>query len=167
MYITGLYLPGGSDGKESTFRVGDLGSIPGLGRSPGGGHANPLQYSCLENPHGQRSLAGYSPWESKELGSTSDPANLPLWGQKPEICTSNTFCRWLTWTLKSEHNSLAPVRDPFQLQLFPMKLPFSQIISTHNKEKPVKFSFYCFSVLPLVQRLLCSLTHCLCLFHDV
>ena len=34
----------------------DAGSIPGLGRSPGGGHGNPLQYSCLENPHGQRSL---------------------------------------------------------------------------------------------------------------
>ena len=40
----------------------NLGTIPGLGRSPGGGHGNPLQYSCLENPHGQRSLAGYSPW---------------------------------------------------------------------------------------------------------
>ena len=36
----------------------DAGSIPGLGRSPGGGHGNPLQYSCLENPHGQRSLIG-------------------------------------------------------------------------------------------------------------
>ena len=47
---------GGSEGKESTCNVGDLGSIPGLGRSPGGGHGNPLQYSCLENPHGQRSL---------------------------------------------------------------------------------------------------------------
>ena len=40
--------------------VRDAGSIAGLGRSPGGGHGNPLQYSCLENPHGQRSLAGYS-----------------------------------------------------------------------------------------------------------
>ena len=40
----------------------DTGSISGLGRSPGGGHGNPLQYSCLENPQGQRSLAGYSPW---------------------------------------------------------------------------------------------------------
>ena len=39
----------------------DLDSIPGLGRSPGGGHGNPLQYSCLENPHGQRYQAGYSP----------------------------------------------------------------------------------------------------------
>ena len=40
--------------KESMCNAGDLGSIPGLGRSPGGGHGNPLQYSCLENPHGQR-----------------------------------------------------------------------------------------------------------------
>ena len=43
-------LPGGSDGKESACSAGDLGSIPGLGRSPGGGHGNPLQYSRLENP---------------------------------------------------------------------------------------------------------------------
>ena len=42
--------------------VRDVGLIPGSGRAPGGGHGNPLQYSCLENPHGQRSLAGYSPW---------------------------------------------------------------------------------------------------------
>ena len=53
--------PGGSDSKESACNAGDLGSILGLGRSLGGGHGNPLQYSCLENPHGQRSLAGYSP----------------------------------------------------------------------------------------------------------
>ena len=43
----------------------DVGSIPGLGRSSGGGSGNPLQYSCLENPHGQRSLAGYSPEVAK------------------------------------------------------------------------------------------------------
>ena len=41
--------------------IRDAGSNPGSGRSPGGGHSSPLQYSCLENPHGQRSLAGYSP----------------------------------------------------------------------------------------------------------
>ena len=41
--------------------VRDAGSIPGSGRSPTGGHGNPLQYSCLENPHGQRSLVGHSP----------------------------------------------------------------------------------------------------------
>ena len=42
----------------------------GLGRSPGGGHGNPLQYSCLENPHGQKSLVGYSPWDHKELDTS-------------------------------------------------------------------------------------------------
>jgi hypothetical protein len=41
--------PGGSDGKESACNAGDLGWIPGLGKSPGEGHGNLLQYSCLEN----------------------------------------------------------------------------------------------------------------------
>ena len=63
-------FPGVSDGKASTCNAGDLGSTPGLGRSPGGGHGNPLQYSCLENPHGLRSLAAYSPWGHKELDMT-------------------------------------------------------------------------------------------------
>ena len=61
---------GGSDGKESACNVGDLGLVRGLGRSPGGGHGNLLQYSCLENPHGQRSLAGYSPWGHKGWDTT-------------------------------------------------------------------------------------------------
>ena len=43
-------FPHGSDSKESTCNAGDLGSIPGSGRSPGEGDGNPLQYSCLENP---------------------------------------------------------------------------------------------------------------------
>ena len=47
MYLKGF--PGGSNGKESAHHVGDLGSIPGLGRYFGGGNDNPLQYSCLEN----------------------------------------------------------------------------------------------------------------------
>ena len=42
--------PGGSDGKESACKAGDLGSSPGLGKSPGEGNGNPLQYSCLQNP---------------------------------------------------------------------------------------------------------------------
>ena len=46
-------FPGGSDSKKSSCNAGGLGSILGLGRSPGGGHGNPLQFSCLENPHGQ------------------------------------------------------------------------------------------------------------------
>ena len=56
--------------KESACKAGDLDLIPGLGRSPGTGHGNPLQYSCLENPHGQRRLAGYSSWGHKESDTT-------------------------------------------------------------------------------------------------
>ena len=50
--------------------AGNEGLILGPGRSPGGGHGNPLQYSCLENLHGQRSLAGYRPGGHRELHMT-------------------------------------------------------------------------------------------------
>ena len=50
--------------------IGDLGLIPGPGRSPGGGHGNPLQHSWLENPHGRRSLAGDKELETTERLST-------------------------------------------------------------------------------------------------
>ena len=60
--LTYVGCPGASDSKDSACNVGDWGSIPELGRSPGGGHGNPTQYFCLENPHGQRRLVGYSPW---------------------------------------------------------------------------------------------------------
>ena len=49
--------------------IRDTGSIPGLRRCPGGGHGNALQYSCLQNPQGQRSLAHYSPYGPKELNT--------------------------------------------------------------------------------------------------
>ena len=65
-----LGFPGGSDGKESTCSVGDLGSSPGLASSLEGGHGNPLLYSCLENPHGQRNLQRYSPTRQKESDTT-------------------------------------------------------------------------------------------------
>ena len=50
VFFYGRGFPGGSVGKESTCNAGDLSSIPGLGRSPGEGHGNLFQYSCLENP---------------------------------------------------------------------------------------------------------------------
>ena len=65
-----LWFPGGSDSKESAWNAGYLVLIPGLRRSPGGRHDNPLPYFCLENPHGQRILASYSPWGHKELDMT-------------------------------------------------------------------------------------------------
>ena len=55
MALAGKNLP--ADAED----IKDTGAIPGSGRSPGGGHDNPLQYSCLENLHGQRNLEGYSP----------------------------------------------------------------------------------------------------------
>ena len=69
-------FPGSSAGKESAHNVGELGSISRLGRTPGGGHGNPFQYSCLGNPHGQRSLAGYNPWGCKELVCMGCPRTL-------------------------------------------------------------------------------------------
>ena len=66
---------GGSDGTESAHDASDLGLIPGLGRSPGAGHGNPLQSSYLEKPHGQRSLVGYGPWGRKELDTTEQLTN--------------------------------------------------------------------------------------------
>ena len=65
-----MCFPGDSNGKESACNAGDLGSIPGLGRSPEGGLGNPLQYSCLENPCGQRNQASYSPGGRKESDIT-------------------------------------------------------------------------------------------------
>ena len=94
-------FPGSSAGKESTHnRIqsdcngGNLGSILGLGRSPGGGHGNALQYSCLENPHEQRSLVGYSPWGHKELDMTEWLSTLSFYMWLDLICQGfvEDFC---------------------------------------------------------------------------
>ena len=69
-YCWFMGFPGGASGKETAWNAGDKSLIPGMGRSPGEGNGNPLQYSCLENPHGQRSLVGYSPWGRKESDTT-------------------------------------------------------------------------------------------------
>ena len=68
------WLPRWCGGKEPTCQcrrhVGDLGFIPGWGRSPGGGHGNPLQCSCLKNTMDKRNLVGYSPWGRRESHTT-------------------------------------------------------------------------------------------------
>ena len=66
-------FPCGSEVKNPPVNAGDTGGvglIPGFRRSPEEGNGNPLQYSCLEKSHGQRSPAGYSPWGPKELDTT-------------------------------------------------------------------------------------------------
>ena len=71
--------------------IRDAGLIPGLGRSPGGGHGNPFQYSCLENLHGQWSLAGYSPWDctesdmTEQLSTVQDFSALPYFLVKQKV----------------------------------------------------------------------------------
>ena len=78
-------FPGSTVLKNPPANAGDAreaGLIPGSGKSPGGGHGNPLQYSCLENPHGQRSLVGYSPWGCKESDTTEQlSTHTPLHNQ--------------------------------------------------------------------------------------
>ena len=80
-----LGFPGGSDDKESACNAGDLGSIPGLGRSPGGGHGNPLQYSFLENPL-DRDPGGLQPIASQRVRHlwapkhSTDHPSLHSWG---------------------------------------------------------------------------------------
>ena len=68
-----MAFPGGTNGKRTCLPVQDTGDvvwIPGLGRSSEGSHGNPFQYSGLENPHGQSSLASYSPKDCRELDMT-------------------------------------------------------------------------------------------------
>ena len=72
--------------------MGDLGLIPGLGRSPGGGHGNPLQCSCLETPQGQRSLVHYT-WGHKELDMTKrSTAQIWSWTFRIGGKCQETFC---------------------------------------------------------------------------
>ena len=63
-------FPSGSGGKESAYSVGDLGSIPGSGRSPGEVNGNPLQYSCFENPMNRGAWQAIAHEVTKELDST-------------------------------------------------------------------------------------------------
>ena len=102
-------LINGSDGKESTCNAGDLSLIPGLGRSPGGGHGNPLLYSCLENSHGQRSLAGYSPWgciesDTTEWQSMAHMVQTLVMRWKPNLFLFNSLASFLVRALRIPHH---------------------------------------------------------------
>ena len=83
-------FPGGASGQESACNAADMGSTPGSGRSPGGGHGDPVQSSCLENPHGQRSMVGYSLQNCKESDTTE--ATWPI-----------TVAWFYSWSGKTSH----------------------------------------------------------------
>ena len=84
-----LGFPGGSAGKESACSVGDPGATPGLGRSPGEGNGNPLQYSCLENPMDRGASVQFSSF-TQSCPTLCDPMNhstpgLPVHHHLPEF----------------------------------------------------------------------------------
>ena len=77
-----LGFPDGSDGKESAYNAGDLGSIPGLGRSPGEENGNPLQYSCWEIPWREQ------PGEPQSMGVTKS---------RTQLSAEHTSVKWKSY----------------------------------------------------------------------
>ena len=97
-------LPGGSGVKTLPANVGDVGSIPGSGRSLGGGNCNPLQYSCLEKSHGQRNLVGYIVYVGTKESDTTEMSNSEMihslvssWKQGSLRNSAPNFSLW-SWT---------------------------------------------------------------------
>ena len=108
--------------------MGYLSSIPELERSPGGGHGNPLQYSCLENPHGQRNLAGYSPGSHKESDMTEGLGTHRQWNSKRSIQLDSKTTKPIILTL-----ALISISDlRFQEFSFPK-------YDRNNSVHPIKF----------------------------
>ena len=103
-------FPGGSVVKNQPANAGVMGSIPGSGRSPGEGNGNPLQYSCLENPHGQRSPVGYSSRRRKESDMTEQLSTAQHMKSKEEKYTCRVYTHTCTHT---------PHRDKTAKEMFP------------------------------------------------
>ena len=128
-------FPGVSEGKESTCNVGGLDSIPGLGGYLEGRHSNTLQYSCLENPHGQRSLVGYSPWGCKESEQ---------WATQPSTTVKNV-------QLRSQQVKAVTFKLEIQYRIFIIiKLLFCNTTLLPNK-KSREFSAYSSYMLPTLK----------------
>ena len=136
-------FPGSSAEKESACNSGDLGSITGLGRSPGGEHGNPLQYSCLENPHGQRSLVGYSPRGHTESDTTKQ---LSTATQHNGVWLSTTWGSqgrpYVGWSLN--RNSLTKRHAGRENKTFIELEPWCDRIRTASDEGRERVLFYSF-----------------------
>ena len=113
---------GGSAGKESACNVGDLHSIPGLGRSPGGGHGNPPNILAWKNSHGQKSLAAYSPWVAK---SQTQLNNL-----RENLSVMNTGSHVMLWEISSLSPSLFFFLYIIYLTSYPFLLFFLALLSS-------------------------------------
>ena len=115
--------------KESTCNEVDLGSIPELGRCPGGGHGNPFEYSCLENHHGQWSLAGYSSQGCRELHTTQLLNNSPL---------KRTATQWVRYLFKCYTDFV--IRNLKKLIVNPIIIQILYI-NTHNQYFPLSIQY--------------------------
>ena len=131
-------FPGGSDHKESACLAEDLGSIPGLGRPPRESNGYSLQYSCLGESHGQRSLVGHSPQGHKELDTTEQ---LTLNSMQISLFLKNALTIYnqmvfllqvLTFYQMSGHT-----QPPSPLSILSILLSSSQVTSVQSKH----FSF--------------------------
>ena len=89
-----LGFPHGSDGKESACNAGNLGSIPGLGRSPGERQGYPVQSSCLENPMDRGAWWGYNPQGRKEL-DTTEQLSFPISPSGERGPVAALFIHWV------------------------------------------------------------------------
>ena len=114
------------------------GSIPGLGSSPGGGHGNPLQYSCLENPHGQRSWVGYSrgAWQVFLycLCHTAHGILIPLLGIEPKYTAleAQSLGHWTTGEISQFLNWVVFLLLSFESSLYILdNNPFSGVSFVH------------------------------------
>ena len=120
-----MVFPGGSGGKESVCNVGDPGLIPGLGRSPGEGNGDTIQYSCLEHSMdgGAWGRVGYSPWGGKEFDMTEQLTHRDT---KSFITTTKLFksqvftsqcssALYIYYAVKSEACSPCPHKFPADL----------------------------------------------------
>ena len=115
-----LGFPGGSDGKESTCKVGDLGLIPGLGRCPWRRERRPTPVFLPGEFHGQRSLAGYSPWSCKELDMTE-------WLSLTHSLTHSEILLWTSSLLLTYPRQPLTTSHPPFLYVRPTALPMTLI----------------------------------------
>ena len=124
-------------------------SIPGLGRLPGGGHGNPLQYSCLENPHRQQSLVGYSPQGGKKPDTTKHSTGIQFdlfcmcFSSIPElywrdhlsplgVLAPSSNVRWLGASLVTQTAENLPAMQETKVQSLGQEDPLGKGMATHS-----------------------------------
>ena len=134
-------VPGSSDNKVSAYNAGDPGSIPGLGRSPGEGNGNPLQYSCLENPMDQGAWWATIHGVAKRWTRLSSFTSLQLVVQWLEMCLAmqGTWVQFLLWEDPTCCRTAKPTSQNYWAHVpHPLK-PAHPRASALKQEKPLRW----------------------------